>query len=1124
MEFLNTIILGSQAGIFGERVFDPVEKDKIGNPAYDPQFFEAFPTLWANAYAFQKSIESPDDRDQTDIEEWVCLFLLYFFQILHLEPYPKEVLEKNFDKDLWQAASGTYPEADLSTLKVLKASGGVIVGAYYPTVVFFPSRGRAFWQNSPTLRLYLDGTKLSWERCKENLLTEANATNRFHSLLRGIANFALEGELRNALDAFCDGDPVLQVATQEKPQMLTQDPSEWVLLGRPTPKELLENYPLKQRRGTKTIYYLVSGMQPLSGWMTAAIGPGMPAPVDYTEAGERRIVVQFPDRPVECEIEEEDQIVPLKKLLLYDHTYTCGIPKQSDTRASMVRSFHKLEVRDDRGVFATLEGKTAVCLAPLRCEFLEHFPEVLQNPERAVRARRSQTRDEIDWTFTILGKEINWPARLVHATELPHSSFALWPPKMSQTWHFYVARGTGKKKESGRWFLVDERGKEGTNIEMYENEHEGESEEYVSILMDSQAANRPMALHLKDEANRERGVLFLNRLEDKSAEPLRSASLAVDFGTSNTCIAYTVETIQPQPEPLIFELSPKMLWGDLPEAELETPGFIPFQWGGAKGFYPSVLFTRRWAHIKEVKREDIQVKHLFQAAIPGLHKRLHQRVYRGGLTDIWLPHENLKWKLGSKEPYRSLFLWLSLLYAHAEIFFKHNAKVENYVFTFPLALPDEERKYFHKDAKSGITKTRQHCYGDRSGDGEYSDNVDESTAIARSTQAFGLPTAVEVFIDLGGGTADVAIRHNGKNLVLESIRLAGKTFFQFARKNFDPPQLCGAPRFRSHLGQLLENDDRELDMKGVVYDDPLGTYYSLLINLLDDGQFREKETIILGNTMGTPSYQKYRSQLFFRHVIAYALLQACAAVVDKKLTLKDGLRLTLGGNAWALMMFAEFRRSKQELKKESEEILGVLKDHLLSYVTEDEKQFVEQLHVFDIQLLNEQDLSEAKTAVAKGALLDLERDSLRTETSEESARPYTGITMKNLRINRLDRTITVRWCDRWAFETLKEKLPDSKGLSQIESIEFEPLENYRGPLDPLLSIFTCLGNIAGYNIDQMQPEVWFKINALLHRGDAYLENRKPKYAPVNYFLCSVLYPERDHDYLDELAEGNETYK
>lgn len=1125
MEFLNKIILGEQ--VLRERDFDSVDKVRISNPAYDPRFFESFSTLWASAYAFQKAIEPPAERDRKAVEEWVSLFLLHFYQVLHLEPFDKNTIENEYSKDLWNAISGTYLESNISSVVLLKTSEDQVVGAYGPSVVFFPCRGRPAWSDNDTLKLYLEGSRLSWEKCKDVLLPQAEWIATFLSHLRSIATYVLEGDLRNALNEFCDNEPIFRGVTQVEIKRIDRDPLKWQIHPLPDPAELLDKYPLKRdKEGGGRIFYLVGTMRHSSDWMRKLIKPGMPSPNLYRKEGDKQIDAKFSGRTINCYLAEGDEIVPLDELFLSDATWVCGIPKGSSAYASSVKNLHKLEVRDSEGIFSGLQNQTAVCPVPINLKFLEHFPEILQDPDGTIRARRNADKDKVEWTFRILDKEVTWSTKLAHATELRNSTLAIWPPKVAEKWHFYVARGTGDKKTCGRWSLVDENGKEGTNIELSERE-------YFNILKDSNVPNRPKALLLKDESEKEKGLLFLSGLESRTFHESLRASLAVDFGTSNTSIAYKVKDPDKDltPQPLVFELSPVTLWGELSPFVLESAGFIPSLWGGEKGFYPTVLLVRRDAIARLIgtKPVDIRVEDLFQASIPGLHKKLVDPLFSGKLRSYWEAKDNLKWNLTEQTPFRLLFLWLSLLYAHAEVFFRHNAEIDDYVFTFPLALPYSARKYFHQEAKEAISKTRAYCYGaEPSRDVfNYIDNVDESMAIAKSVQVSGLSTSLEVFVDMGGSTADIAIRNANKYLVLDSIKVAGRIFIKTAEENYSEADISGAQRFKDNLGHLLNINELDqllpFDRSGKGKDrtglPSFDSLYSLALNNLDVSDFERGEAHILEQGMESPSYQKYRTQLLFRHVIAYALLQACAAVVDKKLKPTDGIKMIFGGNAWALMMFAEFPRTRERLRKESEEVLTLLKKHLLEYVEEDEKQYVENLKVFDVQLLNERNLSDAKTSVAKGALMNL---NVKATGMEEEAKPYTGITIKNLQVNSLEK-ITVHWCDRWSFDVIKSKLGENLGIGEIRSLQFEESETHTRPIDHLLSIFTRLCNVQHYGQDQMTPQDWSSVNGLLLNGRLYLDSAKPKNAPISCFVSEVLYS-GDHRYLKILADINEAHK
>ncbi len=111
------------------------------------------------------------------------------------------------------------------------------------------------------------------------------------------------------------------------------------------------------------------------------------------------------------------------------------------------------------------------------------------------------------------------------------------------------------KEDSGRWHLVDQNGRLGKLIDV-------EEDEYVSVLYGSTTPNQPRGLVLFDSNDRERGVLFLADFGgDQTPNHDLETKLAVDFGTSNTSLAYSFNN--GQPETLRFQLtSPPDLGGE----------------------------------------------------------------------------------------------------------------------------------------------------------------------------------------------------------------------------------------------------------------------------------------------------------------------------------------------------------------------------------------------------------------------------------------------------------------------------------------------------------------------------------------------------------------------------------
>lgn len=1127
--FLNETILGGNYGSEQSRNFQALS---VPRPTYNARFFEAFPTAWAGAYAFQKRLEL---GDPVAVEEWAALFLLDNFAVTHLALFPQEALSSQYDKDLWPALAGTYPQADgLAEVKLLRTDNGTIIGAAYPNVIFFPSRGRYSWQDDSLLKRFLDGTTLLWEKCAERLLRDDATQQRFHRHLRRLP---LEGVFYNAMGNFCN-EKFGQAPPANGEPPLPRDPAGWTLAdGRlrneqVSPQTFLNNYPLKRKRRRPgapegspegTDYYLVAEMpQTPDGWMTTSIMPGMPSPSQYRKGGDREITVEFRGERIRCPLAMEDEVVELKDCFIPEPAM-CGI--RSEAHAYKVRMLHKKSA-DGRGICSQVRvGDTlAVLLAPVNEKFLKHFPEVVADPERfEFEARRDLPGDGVTWKLKLHGKEVVWHSEPEPLGELPNATLALWPPRVAAEWNLYIAYGAGTRRETGvRWVLVSDEGAAERNVELTD-------EEYASIIQGGSKPSRPRAMLLRDSQGEAAGVLFL-KLAEESAVEARAARLAVDFGTSNTCLAYEAGS---QPEPLKFTLSPEMLWGE--ESALETPGFVPFRWGGKDGFYSTILLSPKgqrvsdWGVDIDHVKDDIRVEHLVRVDIPSLHRGIEKPLSNGDYEADWEMHDDLKWDPDTRKPWRSLFLGLSLLYAHAEIFFKHRSKVREYVFTYPLAFSATERDLFVDDARQMVNKVRSFCYaglGDVQGDRFHA--VDESTAVAKFIEAPPNLETLELFIDTGGGTTDIALRYGNQFLVLDSIKVAGKTFFQFAQMNFER-NMRGGSQFKKHLGNLLQDlDDQELDIPNEQLG--LGTFYSLAINTLDDQTFRRKEEAILpaarsgtgqrNRGMGEGSFQRYRTRLFFQHMIAYGLLQACAAAVDKGLDVRNGVKLILGGNAWGLMVFAELRRETATLHEEASDILDLIKRHLGPTLDEGKRRFLASLKIAEVKLLNRERLSEAKTAVSMGALTDLDLGVTAPDGADD-AQAYSGITIRQLSVNE-SVPFDLCWHDLWGAPGFRAKT--GRRVGDIKRFEFERTREINGP-NPTVAVFTSLGNSGNYEKDPMPEQEWVNINSKLQETATFVRGEELRPAPMNHLVSEMLYPSRkEHRLLNVLAQKNNSFE
>lgn len=1118
LEFLHGSILGDNAGVLDARSFGTVSTGAISLPAYRTKYFETFPSVWASAYAFTKLLRRDNASSSeafTAIGEWVSMFALHYLGVAHVAEFSKREIVAECDADFWPAVAGTYPALGaerIDSLLLLRVDDSTVIGGYYPECVFFPARGRESWRDHPRLVPFLDQGRLSWP--KVSALLAGSAIRQFEIHLRSIAESCLTHETQQTLLAFCDQQFRTGNVQRRDLDRLPMNPMEWPLPSRPgsdAQTSLLERYPLKQPNAAGgTTYYLVAGFDALrSPWLHAPIGTHLPAPADFRKSGEQELTVDFAGRTHQLTLGANDRVVLLSSLLLDSAPYWTRYPKNASDFAARVRPFHRIEppAAGATGIFAgTQDDSTIICLAPVRSEFVREFPSVL-NDDHAVVAKYDRAEDVVHWTFTILGHELQWSTSAVHAKALASSSVAIWPSKASPDWRIYAAKGTGTKQSYGRWVLVDEAGETAqTTVDI-------EDDEYVTLLYNPQRPCQPRGLLLRDANDRERGLLLLAPLPRAVVNPERRPALAVDFGTSNTCLAARTGT--GEPATLTFDHAPLMIWGKAFPAE--TPGFVPFRWGGKRGYYPSILLSLIRATELSSGISELRPEHLFLVDIPSLHDQLDGIFLGGQLSSTWSVHANLKWEQDPRAPWRSLFLGLSLLYAHAELFMRDGAVPSSYVFTFPLAFSDYKRKAFHDDNRAILAAIRRICFGDAAAPFQYVDSVDESRAIAKSAQAAPNPGVLEVFIDVGGGTADLAIRHSGDFLVLDSIRLAGRAFFHFTERNLRK-QLLASDYTLNNLVKFNLNTlaDRGLERLNEMNLD-LGTAYCVSMNGLDEATFRKREGAILdGGTAPERSYQRYRSQLFFRHLLAYSLLQACAAAADHKIPLADGgVNIICSGNAWGLLVFAHLHRSRAEIRAEAEKILESIKEELIATVTQDEAAYINAMKIFSVNLMNEHDLRDAKTSVAIGALrAAAAAGGAREERGGTS--PYVGFTMQNVVVN--DAALgELRWCSRWT----KADFAGRANADQIRRFTFDP--SAAGvPVAPILRLFTKIANTTNRKVDQLAAENWGTVNGAIR--EAYVHRVELDRPPVNYFVADVLYPEDDeHVILDELARINESF-
>ena len=1124
-DFLNSEILGNNAGISNRRGFREVSTANVQRAEAERHFFESIPTLWAEPYFFSKDIEASEPRAT---KEWVTLFLLQYFGIIYLKRFPRQTLQRDYDRDLWVGLENTYPfsQAPIQSIDLLQTGDDAVVGATYPRVLLFPSRSRATWMQSADLQPYIEGLRLSWERAFHLHLEEATARQRFHNFLRNVAASLLETSFRQTLESFCDDNFGRNYQVENR---LASDPKSWPIAipEKVDPAVLLREYPLQRRNAQGGIdYFLVNDwpQESQSDWMRGKTPTGF-AINKYSRGENKELVAFFADRAYRATLEDNDQVVSLRTLLT-TAAYFCHVATRTDFSAH-IRGLHEVQPHN----VPLEENKKALSLVPLKAKFLECFPETFNRLQHL----RGQPlpHGRLEWHIPIQDRndtwlELRWVTQMMPAPQMPFTSLMLYPPMVSPDWKYYAMYGVGDKTAQGRWHLIDEQGRRGEPVELDIGINGEPGSQYASVLHAlDERPNRPKALAYRDGKDDEAGLLFLkNEWRSATIRHQSDVVLAMDLGTSNSCIA--LKSPATTTEILKYSLTPLRLWGSPLQGEL--PGFVPLEWSGKKGFFTSILLSRKNDRsLPDLTSQTIRWEHWLKVDIPSLHQKIDDQVYReNGLDVEWLYHTDLKWNSESG-PYRSLFLELALLYAHAEAFFEKGLKISRYVFTYPLSFSEEYERGYEEALRYSLRRLREHCYGEQAADQQDNDRfelllIDESTAIAKSMRLYSGAGALELFIDVGGGTADIALRQNDKFLVLDSLRVAGRNFFRIAKRNFLEEHLANAREFKQCLSKVLEDGKQEVPVSGLArqLEGNLGIYYSARLAGVETMAFREKEKAVrelIENQAGTPFFQKYRSMLFFEHILGYALVQACAAAVSQRLHLQNGLRLVLAGNCWGLLMFAGYKRSQQFILGEARALLDLIKQHVSPSLNDEERACL-AFEVKEVVLLGEEDLSKAKTSVARGAI-----DAVAQDANVADKAPFTGVDIPQLQIGQAPNKVDWRWFNRWSKTTLEEVFGRIK---EIKTIEDAVSTNLEEPFDPLLSVFTAIGKLEPPLKDTLPPNVWRDVNSEIIQNSIrklQITGQRLTTPPLNYYLSQVLYPDdAPRDFLDDLARVNGHFK
>src|SRR5258706_8367845 len=147
-------------------------------------------------------------------------------------------------------------------------------------------------------------------------------------------------------------------------------------------------------------------------------------------------------------------------------------------------------------------------------------------------------------------------------------------------------------------------------------------------------------------------------------------------------------------------------------------------------------------------------------------------------------------------------------------------------------------------------------------------------------------------------------------------------------------------------------------------------------------------------------------------------------------------------------MFGELERSQAGLEAMAKSILESIKATMIPHLPKNEEQCLKKLKIGTVNLLNQKTLSEAKTAVAVGAL----RVDPSKKIESKLAAPYAGINMTGLKATKGKSSSRMRWCKHWTTAVLLEKTGQGESGS-LEGLTFETADKLSGPIHPATSIF-----------------------------------------------------------------------
>jgi hypothetical protein len=1039
----------------------------------DYEFLNSLPTAWAGSYIFQKTIEN---KDKSSIEEWFSIALLHWHGILNLEYL--DLQNKKYDPDLKPALENTYPfdPENLRFILFKTRDTNDTIAYYYPQTFYSPSFDRKNWQNSNLLKKFLDKERLNWEKAYQlikdrednqrlfamhilkiiQVLNKVKVTEvinaikgSFEEILTNLKNFNVNQEVQNDI----------KIENGKVPTLMDSKKGE---IG----NDILEKYPLKTKDKKK--FFLVNNFK--DNWIYEPVWEDVICPSDYKKISSNRIEI----KPISANF-EVDEVYNLEELLLDETTcFLLDEKEASDSYKYIKNPFLSIiDLEEASSDLPKNPGKKLVLLYPLK----SHIFKFLNLDEEDIKLNLERVKNnKIIWKIELFKKPaLTWETNAKFLEEASKISLAIWPPKFSADWNFYVIQNFCDPEKEGYFSLIN---KDGTVANVRQSGK--------NIIFSFSDTCKSAILRKGDDE--ELGAVFF-KLESISSFK-NHCRVCIDFGTSNTCSAFGIE--DSKISEVILTLTPLKIFKGL--SYQEKYGFIPQNYS-AKSSFPSYLIFNTKFSFKEssYKLEDL-FGNIDLAALYPIY--LDEFFRKKDIQDFGV-HSNLKWEAIDNFE-RQLFLAKYILLVMAELFFEHKLKISEIIFTYPLALSGNYNEFVINVENAVNMVKKVYEMPETEIKIKY---IDESTAAACGVgRQAGVKDAYDIIIDLGGGTADIAIRKDENLLLKDSIKFAGETFFNFCEtiltreKNNDFSSLFKI-LVDEERGRLIELAEGKYEHNG------LHRFFNYKVQKYEV-DFNLRKAKFLKNFENFPkdSYAYYRCLLFFRHLMAYALLQVAGLMMEEngkqcqeKGTILGKVNIILPGNAWKLMIFANLK-DEQTLKRDCRVIINIIKEELGV-----------ELDIREIIIPK-----DAKSIVSKGAL---QVKNLQNKPMESDIPPIIGV--NSILKYGAENSYDIKWHYLWGFEKINKKISSILDRSATGSLEL--LEKEFAASSPF-SVLVRIANLTPPYRNLLNED---EISIFFANLRSYIKANNLeglfKERPLFYILYQLYYLPEEYNYMIKIA-------